>query len=146
MVMVCLRCRDNCSDSDDDDADNCHSLDSVPSDNSLQYGSLSMVQRSAAYNNGVAGDGGADATLTLTESMLMMDEILSDQTMDRQSRIEKLEAILSAATLMQSDQVRVCSSGRMVTIPMDTNNNRFALCTDCNVIAVGHHRRFAERS
>lgn len=103
-------CRDNCSDSDDDDADNCHSLDSVPSDNSLpslQYGSLSLAQRSQQLNGHHNEAGGLqEQTPTLTESMLMMDEILSDQTMDRESRIEKLEAILSAATLLQGDQVR----------------------------------------
>lgn len=35
----------------------------------------------------------------------MMDEISFDKTMDRSSKIDKLEAILSAATLMSSDQV-----------------------------------------
>lgn len=35
-----------------------------------------------------------------------MDEILSDKTMDRLSKIDKLEAILSAATLLPTDPVR----------------------------------------
>lgn len=38
--------------------------------------------------------------------MQLMDEILSDKTMDRIERIDKLEAILSAATLLPSDPVR----------------------------------------
>lgn len=42
---------------------------------------------------------------SLTESMQLMDEILSDKTMDRIERIDKLEAILSAATLLPSDPV-----------------------------------------
>lgn len=82
--------RDN-SDSDDDvdvnEPDAYASLDSVPSDNS--------------YTCVVA----PSEPPSLTESMLMMDEILSDKTMDRSQRIDKLEAILSAASLLQSDQV-----------------------------------------
>lgn len=35
----------------------------------------------------------------------MMDEILNDSKMDRSLKIDKLEAILSAATLLPSDQV-----------------------------------------
>ena len=42
---------------------------------------------------------------SLTESMQLMDEILSDTTMDRMAKIDKLEAILSAATLLPNDQV-----------------------------------------
>lgn len=37
--------------------------------------------------------------------MHLMDEILSDKTMDRIERIDKLEAILSAATLLPNDPV-----------------------------------------
>lgn len=87
--MCCYK-RDN-SDSDDDgdanEPDAYASLDSVPSDNSI---------------NGVVAPGEPPS---LTESMLMLDEILSDNTMERSQRIEKLEAILSAASLLQSDQV-----------------------------------------
>lgn len=36
----------------------------------------------------------------------MMDEILSNKTMDRFSKIDKLEAILSAATFLPNEQVR----------------------------------------
>lgn len=67
------------------------SLDSVPSDNSLQ-GTNTFSPRNSEPPS-------------LTESMLMMDEILSDKTMDRIERIDKLEAILSAATLLPSDSV-----------------------------------------
>lgn len=73
------------------------SLDSVPSDNSLP---------------GTGCGGGGPGTLSpksseppsLTESMQLMDEILSNTTMDRMARIDKLEAILSAATLLPNDQ------------------------------------------
>lgn len=37
--------------------------------------------------------------------MQLMDEILSDGKMDRFEKIEKLEAILSAATLLPSDDL-----------------------------------------
>lgn len=68
------------------------SLDSVPSDNSLP-GTTTLSPRNSEPPS-------------LTESMQLMDEILSDKTMDRIERIDKLEAILSAATLLPSDPVR----------------------------------------
>lgn len=37
--------------------------------------------------------------------MQLMDEILSDKSMDRIERIDKLEAILSAATLLPNESV-----------------------------------------
>lgn len=67
------------------------SLDSVPSDNSLP-GPTTFSPRNSEPPS-------------LTESMQLMDEILSDKTMDRIERIDKLEAILSAATLLPSDPV-----------------------------------------
>lgn len=79
------------------------SLDSVPSDNSLP---------GTTGTGGSAGGGGGTGTFSpksseppsLTESMQLMDEILSNTTMDRMARIDKLEAILSAATLLPNDQ------------------------------------------
>lgn len=75
------------------------SLDSVPSDNSLP-------------GTGSSGGPGtfspkSSEPPSLTESMQLMDEILSNTTMDRMARIDKLEAILSAATLLPNDQVSV---------------------------------------
>lgn len=70
--------------------DNYPSLDSVPSDNSLTGGTFSPRNSEPP---------------SLTESMQLMDEILSDTSMDRMAKIDKLEAILSAATLLPSDQV-----------------------------------------
>lgn len=67
------------------------SLDSVPSDNSLQ----GMITSSPRCSE----------PPSLTESMQILDEILSDKTMDRIERIDKLEAILSAATLLPNDPV-----------------------------------------
>lgn len=67
------------------------SLDSVPSDNSLQ----GMITSSPRCSE----------PPSLTESMHILDEILSDKTMDRIERIDKLEAILSAATLLPNDPV-----------------------------------------
>lgn len=80
------------------------SLDSVPSDNSLP---------GTTGTGGTAGGGGGGTGTfspksseppSLTESMQLMDEILSNTTMDRMARIDKLEAILSAATLLPNDQ------------------------------------------
>lgn len=89
----------NRSNSDsDDDADTPEqeypSLDSVPSDNSLQ-GTNTFSPRNSEPPS-------------LTESMQLMDEILSDKTMDRFERIDKLEAILSAATMLPSESVCFC--------------------------------------
>lgn len=81
------------SDSDDENEGNEQeyaSLDSVPSDNSLQGGTFSPRSSEPP---------------SLTESMHLMDEILSNKTMDRLSKIDKLEAILSAATLLPTDPV-----------------------------------------
>lgn len=82
------------SDSDDENDGNEQeyaSLDSVPSEeNSLQGGTFSPRSSEPP---------------SLTESMHLMDEILSNKTMDRLSKIDKLEAILSAATLLPTDPV-----------------------------------------
>lgn len=91
-----LFCKINRSNSDsEDDADTPEqeypSLDSVPSDNSLQ-GTTTFSPRNSEPPS-------------LTESMQLMDEILSDKTMDRIERIDKLEAILSAATLLPNESV-----------------------------------------
>jgi exonuclease 3'-5' domain-containing protein 1 len=84
------------SDSDDDNDANepeqYPSLDSVPSDASLSETQTFSPKTSEPPS--------------LSESMMMMDEILADKTMDRLSRIDKLEAILSAATQIPSEQVR----------------------------------------
>lgn len=91
-----FRCFFPCSDQSDSDDENegneqeYASLDSVPSDNSLQGGTFSPRSSEPP---------------SLTESMHLMDEILSDKTMDRLSKIDKLEAILSAATLLPTDPV-----------------------------------------
>lgn len=95
VIFVWIICRSN-SDSDEDievdTADQEYpSLDSVPSDNSLP-GNTTFSPRSSEPPS-------------LTESMQLMDEILSDKTMDRIERIDKLEAILSAATLLPNDPV-----------------------------------------
>lgn len=93
------RDRGDASDSDDDCdviEQDYQSLESMPSDNSLPG----------------TGNGGGPGTFSpknseppsLTESMQLMDEILSNTTMDRMAKIDKLEAILSAATLLPSDQ------------------------------------------
>uniref|UniRef100_A0A034WED4 Exonuclease 3'-5' domain-containing protein 1 n=1 Tax=Bactrocera dorsalis TaxID=27457 RepID=A0A034WED4_BACDO len=82
------------SDSEDEqepiENDNFPSLDSVPSDNSLT-GTFSPRFNSEPPS--------------LAESMQMMDEILSDQSMDRVVKLDKLEAILSAVTQMPNDQI-----------------------------------------
>lgn len=94
--MISAKLFSSNSDSEDDDGDTADqeypSLDSVPSDNSLQ-GTSTFSPRSSEPPS-------------LTETMQLMDEILSDKTMDRFERIDKLEAILSTtATLMPNDSV-----------------------------------------
>ncbi|XP_055690856.1 uncharacterized protein LOC129794210 isoform X2 [Lutzomyia longipalpis] len=82
------------SDSEDDGEVAEHeyaSLDSVPSDNSLPGAGTFSPRNSEPPS--------------LTESMQLMDEILSDTTMDRMAKIDKLEAILSTATLLPNDPV-----------------------------------------
>ena len=86
--------------SDDDDEDKVedseyHSMESYTSENSHSGGILSPRN---------------SETPSLTESMLMVDEILSDGRMDRFEKIEKLEAILSAVTGSTTDQLSSSST------------------------------------
>lgn len=81
--------------SDEDDEDKMedtdyYSMDSCTSENSHSGGILSPRN---------------SETPSLTESMQMVDEILSDARMDRLEKIEKLEAILSAVTTSSNDQL-----------------------------------------
>lgn len=87
-------CRDNSDSEDEVDMieQEYPSLDSVPSDNSLTGGTFSPRNSEPP---------------SLTESMMIMDEILADTTMDRIAKIDKIEAILSAITVLPSDQVRL---------------------------------------
>ncbi|XP_076238381.1 egl_like_exo domain-containing protein [Calliopsis andreniformis] len=80
--------------SDDDEEDKVedseyHSMESYTSENS--------------HSGGILSPRNSD-TPSLTESMQMVDEILSDERMDRFEKIEKLEAILTAITGSASDQ------------------------------------------
>lgn len=90
--------RSNSDSEDDADADadtpehEYPSLDSVPSDNSLQGAITAFSPRNSEPPS-------------LTESMQLMDEVLSNKTMDRFERIDKLEALLSAATMLPSESV-----------------------------------------
>lgn len=70
------------------------SLDSLPSDNSLN--GLSSMTVLSPKNSGPP---------SLTESMQLMDELLSNKSMDYMLKLDKLEAILSAATLLPNDQI-----------------------------------------
>uniref|UniRef100_A0A0K8TLD3 Putative exonuclease n=1 Tax=Tabanus bromius TaxID=304241 RepID=A0A0K8TLD3_TABBR len=96
------------SDSEDEqentEQENYPSLDSVPSDNSLTGGTFSPRNSEPP---------------SLTESMQLMDEILSNTSLDRMSKIDKLEAILSAATLLPSDQI--ITSSQVADVSMGTN-------------------------
>lgn len=63
--------------------------------------------------------------------MQLMDEILSNTSLDRMARIDKLEAILSAATLLPSDQVRLS------TLLIYANSNKyFFLCLQVYEFAI----------
>ncbi|KAG4068952.1 hypothetical protein HA402_005100 [Bradysia odoriphaga] len=82
--------KDNSDSEDEVEAEQDYtSLDSVPSDNSLPGGTFSPRTSEPP---------------SLTESMHMMDEILSNKTMDRYAKIDKIEAILSAATFLPNEQ------------------------------------------
>uniref|UniRef100_T1P7J1 Exonuclease n=1 Tax=Musca domestica TaxID=7370 RepID=T1P7J1_MUSDO len=98
------------SDSEDEqetnDNENFPSLDSVPSDNSL---------------TGTFSPRFSSEPPSLTESMQMMDEILANQSMDRVAKIDKLEAILSAVTLLPSDQI-ITSNDQLGTTIATTDN------------------------
>lgn len=48
---------------------------------------------------------------SLTESMQLMDEILSDARMDRLDKMERLEALLTAATAATMNELRVAGQG-----------------------------------
>lgn len=102
------------SDSDDEveimEQDNYPSLDSMPSDNSLTGG------------GGGTFSPRSSEPPSLTESMQLMDEILSDPKMDRIARIEKMEEILSAAILLPSDPIIASSQGTNDQIISSLNN------------------------
>lgn len=80
--------------SDDDDDDKIEDL---------QYHSIESYTSENSHSGGLVSSQNSD-TLSLTESMQMVDEILSDGRMDRFEKIEKLEAILSAVTGSTTDQ------------------------------------------
>lgn len=50
------------------------------------------------------------SSLSLTASMQLMDEILSDQRIEKMDKIERLEAILSAATASSPSSITMSSS------------------------------------
>ncbi|XP_018059189.1 PREDICTED: uncharacterized protein LOC108694298 isoform X2 [Atta colombica] len=81
------------SDDDDDDKTDDH-----------EYQSLESYTSENSHSGGILSPRNAD-TPSLTESMQMMDEILSDGRMDKLEKIEKLEAILSAVTSSATDQL-----------------------------------------
>ncbi|KYN32392.1 Exonuclease 3'-5' domain-containing protein 1 [Trachymyrmex septentrionalis] len=83
------------SDDDDDDKTDDH-----------EYQSLESYTSENSHSGGILSPRNAD-TPSLTESMQMMDEILSDGRMDKLEKIEKLEAILSAVTSSATDQLSI---------------------------------------
>lgn len=95
ILCVFFRSLSESEDENDNNDQEYQSLDSVPSDNSL------------TGNNGGTFSPRNSEPPSLTESMHLMDEILSNKTMDRMAKIDKLEAILSAATQLPNEQVRM---------------------------------------
>lgn len=92
----------NFSDSDDEVENIEHeypSMDSVPSDNSLS-GLPSLNAFSPRSSE----------PPSLIESMHMIDELLSNKSMDQAVKMDKLEALLSVAASLPSDQI-VLESG-----------------------------------
>lgn len=87
----------NFSDSDDE-GDNMDqeyaSLDSVPSDNSLN--GLPSLNAFSPKNS---------EPPSLLESMHMIDELLNNKSMDQTIKMDKLEALLSVAAALPSDQI-----------------------------------------
>lgn len=85
--------RNNYSDSDDDGDNNeneYQSMDSVPSDNSLPSFNTFSPKSSEPPS--------------LLESMHLMNELLSNKSMDKEVKIDKLEALLSVAASLP-DQI-----------------------------------------
>lgn len=96
--------QDRDSDSDDDDRDNeMASLESNPSD------SISSPHSTQPPS--------------LTESMQMMDEILSDTTMDKVEKINRLEAILSAVAPLSGELEDRFSQTMEQTLPLLKNKD-----------------------
>ncbi|XP_011641373.1 egalitarian protein homolog [Pogonomyrmex barbatus] len=87
--------QDKADTSDDDDEDKT---------DDHEYQSLESYTSENSHSGGILSPRNAD-TPSLTESMQMMDEILSDGRMDKFEKIEKLEAILSAVTSSATDQL-----------------------------------------
>ncbi|XP_077265645.1 egl_like_exo domain-containing protein [Temnothorax americanus] len=87
--------QDKADSSDDDDEDKT---------DDHEYQSLESYTSENSHSGGILSPRNAD-TPSLTESMQMMDEILSDGRMDKLEKIEKLEAILSAVTSSTTDQL-----------------------------------------
>lgn len=96
------------------------SLDSVPSDNS---------------SGGGGGGGGGNSSVptfspntseppSITESMLLMNDILSDRDMDRHVKIDKLEAILSAVSTMDES----VSVSKILKKNKFLKNNKLKFC------------------
>lgn len=87
----------NFSDSDDE-VDNIEqdyaSLDSVPSDNSLN--GLQSFNAFSPKNS---------EPPSLLESMHMIDELISNKTMDQDLKIDKLEALMSVAVALPSEHI-----------------------------------------
>lgn len=136
--------RDRCDQSDSDDEcdateQDYQSMDSVPSDNSLP-------------GTGTAGSGTfspkSSEPPSLTESMQLMDEILSNTTMDRMAKIDKLEAILSAATLLPNDQViriRLICMGLLSLLILVWDDSFFTVIRRHNVQLQCQHDRSNQR-
>lgn len=76
---------DDNSDDDDDNSDDCNE--------ESEYPSLSSVG-----SGGSMGSGGDSSSPSLTQSMAMVEQVLSNGCIDRFEKIDRLEAILSAAT------------------------------------------------
>ncbi|XP_014473702.1 PREDICTED: uncharacterized protein LOC106743909 [Dinoponera quadriceps] len=92
--------QDKADSSDDDDEDKT---------DDVEYPSMESYTSENSHSGGILSPRNAD-TPSLTESMQMVDEILSDGRMDRLEKIEKLEAILSAVTSSATDQLSANSA------------------------------------
>ncbi|XP_066590368.1 egalitarian protein homolog [Prorops nasuta] len=103
-----------CDSSDDEDDDD----DEKPED--TEHCSLESCNSENSSSGGILSPRNPDS-LSLTESMQMLDEILSDGRMDKFERIDKLEAILSAITGSTDNE--------LVSNSLDASPNKCDTCT-----------------
>lgn len=102
-------CRDGSPDkNDDDDNSDDDEEDDEECNDESEFPSLSSVGSGGSMGS---GGGGGDSSPSLTHSMAMVEQVLSNGSIDRLEKIDRLEAILSAATQGSSQPSSVSPTG-----------------------------------